>query len=297
MKVPRTVRLGVTALLLSILFSPHRLNAETCLPPPDGLIAWWSFDEADGTIAQDLAGNHPGVYFGAPSPSGGKVGGARRFDGSDDFVAAGDSDLWAFGHRDFTIELWARFAEPPGGSLGHPGAIFLGNDEGPSNRRKWFFALGGGFLSFHINAPELGPKFFPLAPFEPVADRWYHLALTRNGSLYTIFIDGVAVASSDQPYEVPDAAASLSIGQAESLGFLNGLLDEISIYDRALSQKEVQALVAAGAAGKCTARSGPTLYGPSPYLSAADSPFAGLSLGYYLLEDFEDGQLNTPGVA
>jgi hypothetical protein len=45
------------------------------------------------------------------------------------------------------------------------------------------------------------------------------------------------------------------------------------------------------------ASAGPTFYGPSPYLSPADSPFAGLSFEYEFREDFEDGQLNTPGVS
>ncbi len=40
----------------------------------------------------------------------------------------------------------------------------------------------------------------------------------------------------------------------------------------------------------------PMLYGPTPYLSAADSPFTGTGLSYFFLEDFEDGALNTPGV-
>ncbi len=39
-----------------------------------------------------------------------------------------------------------------------------------------------------------------------------------------------------------------------------------------------------------------TLYGATPYLSAADSPFDGSGLAYFYLEDFEDGLLNTPGV-
>src|ERR1044071_2699341 len=50
-------------------------------------------------------------------------------------------------------------------------------------------------------------------------------------------------------------------------------------------------------AGKSTTPAGPVFSGPSSYLSSADSPFAGLAFEYYFLEDFEDGQLNTPGVS
>ena len=54
---------------------------------------------------------------------------------------------------------------------------------------------------------------------------------------------------------------------------------------------------AEGSAGKSTSPAGPVLYGPSPYLSPTNSPFDGLSFEYYFREDFEDGQLNTPGVS
>jgi hypothetical protein len=97
------------------------------------------------------------------------VRGALRFNGSN-FVAVPDNDLWAFGAKDFTIELWANFDQPGSGSVGEPGDIFIGNDEGPGFRNKWFFALGGGFLNFHINSPTIGPKFFPLVPFSPAAN-------------------------------------------------------------------------------------------------------------------------------
>ena len=56
-------------------------------------------------------------------------GQAFSFDGFDDFVQVPDNDLWAFGSNDFTIDLWANFNSNPGGTVGNPGAIFIGNDE------------------------------------------------------------------------------------------------------------------------------------------------------------------------
>jgi len=91
--------------------------AQTCVQPPSGIIAWWPLDETSGTIAADIGGSHPGVYSGGPTPAPGKVGGALRFDGVDDFVGVGDSDQWAFGTGDFTIELWANFDAPGSGDL------------------------------------------------------------------------------------------------------------------------------------------------------------------------------------
>ena len=41
---------------------------QTCVPPPQGIIAWWPFDETTGTIANDIAGEHPGAWFDGPAP-------------------------------------------------------------------------------------------------------------------------------------------------------------------------------------------------------------------------------------
>ncbi|HVT16972.1 MAG TPA: LamG-like jellyroll fold domain-containing protein [Thermoanaerobaculia bacterium] len=229
--------------------------AQPCVPAPAGILAWWPLDEGSGTIANDIAGFHPAAYFGAPQPAAGEIGGALRLNGTSDFLAAAKSDLWAFGNRDFTIELWANFDAPVGGDLHHPGAIFIGNDGGPGGFAKWFFAIGGGYLNFHINGPALGSKFFPLVPFSPQVGRWYHLGVTRNGALYTMYIDGAPAGSAVNRDTIPDPAAPLTIGQAESLGFVHGRLDEVTVYDRALTQAEMKAVFAAGSAGKCRAAS------------------------------------------
>jgi hypothetical protein len=183
--------------------------AQTCIQPPPGIIAWWPFDETSGTAAQDRVGNHTGAYANNPTLAAGLVGGSLRFNGSN-YVAVADSDQWAFGTGNFTIELWANFDAPGGGSIGHPGDIFIGNDEGPGTRNKWFFALGGGFLNFHINGPSVGSNFFPLVPFSPNVGQWYHLAITRDGSVYTIFVDGIPRGSATDTRLIPDANAPVN---------------------------------------------------------------------------------------
>lgn len=245
--ITRALAYAATLLLLA---TGTPAVAQSCVPPPPGILAWWPLDETSGTVAQDIAGNHPAAYFGAVASGPGMVGAALHFSGG--FLAAADSDSWAFGARGFTIELWASFDGPVGGSVDHPGAIFIGNDEGPGGLAKWFFAVGGGDLNFHINGPAVPPpKFLPLVPFSPQPGRWYHLAVTRDGALYTLFVDGAPAGSAVNGISIPDPSAPLTIGQAESLGFLRGRLDEITVYNRALTPAEIQAIASAGGAGKC----------------------------------------------
>jgi len=227
------------------------VNAQDCIDPPVGGIAWWPMDEETGTNVDDIIGSNPGVHVNGPTIVEGINGNALQFDGSNDYVGVPDNDLWSFGANDFTVELWANFDHPGGGTLAHPGDIFIGNDEGAYNTRKWWFGFGGGYLHFHINGPGIGPQWFPRAPFAPVVGQWYHLAVTRRGDTYTVFIDGVAADSAVNTVTLLNPNAPLTIGQAEWLGFMSGRLDEITVYHRALSREELAAIYAAGGAGKC----------------------------------------------
>src|SRR6185437_7055465 len=227
-------------------------TSTNCVQPAPGAISWWPLDETTGSVAADRIGDHPGAYADGPVPAPGKVRGALRFDGSN-YVAVADSDQWAFGTNDFTIDLWANWDVPGSGSIGEPGDIFIGSDEGPGLRNKWFFALGGGVLDFTVYNVASPPSNFFLvrAPFSPVVGQWYHLAVTKRGTLFTIFVNGIAVGSEISNSPIANANAPLTIGQAENIGFMNGRLDEVSISNRALTQEELKAIYDAGSAGKC----------------------------------------------
>ncbi len=243
----------VSLLTIFVLASPVLAESESaCVPVSSAIVAWWPFDENNGTIAQDIIGNNDGVYVNGPQQVQGLVGNALHFvNANQQYAGAPDSDLWAFGDKNFTIEFWANFDWNGGGTTSHPGDIFIGNDEGPFERNKWFVSLGQGFVNFVINSPTIGPQFFPYAPLRPTIGQWYHIAVTRAGNNYTIYINGTPSASALNNNFIPNPNAPLTIGQAEGLGYMHGSLDEMSIYHKALSEQELQAIVAAGPAGKC----------------------------------------------
>jgi uncharacterized repeat protein (TIGR01451 family) len=237
---------------LSIGRTP-KASAQTCVPPPAGIVAWWPFDETSGTTAADVVGNNSATYINGVQSAPGMVGASVLLNGSGAYLGVPDSDLWAFGTTDFTIEFWANFAAPPGSDYGHPSCVFISNDQGSGDEPKWFFAAFSGNLEFHVNGPSLGPIFSPIVPFSPQVGQWYHLAVTRSGTNYSIFADGNLLGSGPNAADIPTPSAPLTIGQSGEPfgGFMNGRLDEMTIYNRALTQAELQAIVAAGSAGKC----------------------------------------------
>lgn len=223
-----------------------------CAPEPGGVAAWWA---AEQTGADSVGGSPFETKNGADFVPG-KVGHALQLDGVDDFAEVPDSAKWDFGTNDFSIELWANFRSLRASIPGNPAAVFVASDEGSGGLNKWLFSLGGGVLNFHINSPTLGPKFIAQAPFAPELNQWYHLALTRRTNFHEIFVNGVRIGSELNADAVPNADAPLTIGQAEGLGHMDGWIDELSIYGRALEGVEIQRILAADYAGKCSGDDG-----------------------------------------
>src|SRR5262249_33871472 len=82
---------------------------------------------------------------------------------------------------------------------------------------------------------------------------WQHVAVTVDGSVITFYVDGRMVSQAMQPIALTFNTFPFQIGSAAPAygNRFNGIIDELSVYDRALTAQEVQAIVAAGGAGKC----------------------------------------------
>ena len=73
----------------------------------DGLVAWWKFDETNGSKAYDSSGNgHDGNLSGGPTWATGKIGGALSFDGGDDYVV---TDVTT--GLDFSVSTWVKTSD------------------------------------------------------------------------------------------------------------------------------------------------------------------------------------------
>lgn len=191
---------------------------------------WWSGDNTALDLVNGAQGNlQNGAGYGA-----GVVGQSFSFDGASQNLTVPNSQDWTLGSCDFSISLWAK------ANVAAQLAPFISHDEGPGDANKWIFWVDWGGLTFHINSPTLGPiNVVAYNPFTLAPGVWYHFAVTRKGSLYVLYVNGLPVASGTDTHAVPAASAPLMIGQAEAFPF-NGLIDEVKIYNRALSAAEVR---------------------------------------------------------
>jgi uncharacterized protein (TIGR03437 family) len=223
-------------------------------------------------LAADIAGRRPGTLIGRPLRAQGVAGGSVRFS-EGKYVSVAQSPFWSIGAGDRTIEMWALFEKEVGGSIPRPGAVLLAHSEATANRNRWLVALGGGKLYFQVSGPGFGSRFLPLVDFTPESGRWYHLALTKERTTYKIFVNGLLAGSTEDSTRLPDTSAPLFLGQAAQIGFLDGRLDELAVYDRALAEADILAIYNSGQAGKCKAL--PAQLGVLPRTVAFDVISAG----------------------
>lgn len=203
----------------------------------DGLVAYYPFNGN----ANDASGNgHNGTVNGASlvSDRSGTPDAAYSFNGSS-FISIPDADAFTFGSDSFTIATWMQFS-----SLGS--YYMMGHDEGAGERNKWIFWPHSSGVIFHVNSPS-GAGFLPISynDWNPTVDTWYHLAVTRDGNNYSIYIDGQEVATSTDARSIPNPNAPLLLGDAEGQHperNFRGLMDDVRLYSRALSESEIQEL-------------------------------------------------------
>lgn len=216
--------------------------------------AWWA---ADGDASDSVAARDGALINGAGFDTG-VSGQAFRLDGANDYVEVPDDPLWTLGSGDFSLSVWANFDTVKSASLGQVANTLLGHDTGAGTTNKWIFFFDDapdgsntGNLAFHINGWSSGSVFLTSpSAFTVIPGAWHHFALTRDAatSTYAFYADGTLLGTRTDSRAIPDTTAPLTIGQAEGLGYFDGRLDEVRIYDLALSAAQVAALGGSGVA-------------------------------------------------
>jgi hypothetical protein len=145
-------------------------------------------------------------------------------DGNSDYVTVPDSDDWNFGTGDFTIDMWARIPSFPNNNLGLCGQYVDG-----SHRWAFYFDWqNAGTGVYKISFLEGVSIVLSTSNITFAVDTWYHLAVTRNGNAWNIYVNGVSLGSVTDTRTMPDIASALDIGYAVGVYF-NGYIDEVRI--------------------------------------------------------------------
>ena len=206
-----------------------------------GLVAAYSFDEGTGTTVADASGTgNTGTIANAIWTSTGKYGKALVFNGMNSWVTIPDAPSLDLTTGE-TLEAWVYpFTIPPlncsSTNCSWMDVIHKDSDryyiEASSNQSQEP-ETGGIFASGkHI---VFGPSILPV-------NAWTHLALTYDSTTIRFYVNGALVASSLESSEITTSTNPLFIGGDQTMGqFFNGLIDEVRVYQIALSQAQIQA--------------------------------------------------------
>lgn len=253
-KIPLLSLIIAAILLISVfaLAAPvqQARGAPRCTLPPDGLTSWWTFDETEDSVAADLAGENNGTIIGA-APAAGLVDGALQFDGYNDYVDI--NSVLVNNGSDFSYSVWVK----PIKISNNPGMFYMiiSQHRGAGNGA---YPLYLRFAPDRVGFQSGTNGTFAAHAYErlPVGE-WTHLAATADSSNFKLYINGVLKASAIRLDPTAGRLQSpFRIGNGLHLPYhfgFNGTIDEVALFNRSLSQSEVQAIYNAGSAGMCKA--------------------------------------------
>jgi hypothetical protein len=255
---------------MSLSFAPN--SAVACLPAPSGIVGWWP---GDGN-ANDIIGTNNGtLQGGATANAAGTVDSCFSFDGTNGYVQVPDSSVLE--PSNLTVEAWVKFS-----SLETYGVGQNGNQINPGHQYIVFKQnnISGVYQNFGI-AYGLGKDRYPNVPapytngdifYFNVMDSagnyvevdspiviatnvWYHVAGVRGPNYIQLYVNGQLQGqvgtTGPQDYSGSWPLYFGTTGQSFWDGKLNGMLDEVSFYNRPLASNEIASIYNAGAAGKC----------------------------------------------
>jgi hypothetical protein len=220
-----------------------------------GLVSHWCFDEGAGAMTRDRVGERHAVLVHGPLWTAGHEGGALSFDGVEAYVRAGSADPAT---NDLTIAAWVLWRGPNSG----PQIIVAKRDAWSPTDMRWELSLSQAGRVVFGSADSLA-RFGCTLP----TGTWVHVAAVLAGDSAAFYVNGAKAANGSAALGA-GTRARLTIGgtgEQRERGSFNGTIDDLQIYNRALTAVEIAALCP-GAAGSSplytAAGSGPLAASP-----------------------------------
>ena len=215
----------------------------SCVAPPSDLVSWWPLDGN----ANDIIGGNNGTLVGVTFAAG-KVGQAASFtrvsETMGDYLFGPDAGFPS-GASPRTVDLWARITQLHFGS----GGSFFCYGSAAVTRNFCVFEVPVGtntFIAFVSRFDDIIPATGPILN----DGEWHHVAMVYDGANMLAYVDGDLVWNVEKL--INTALGGFRIGNSRwGTNHLGGLIDEVQIFERALTAEEIKSIFNAGSAGKC----------------------------------------------
>ncbi len=204
--------------------------------PPSGLVAHYRLNETSGTVASDAAGSYSGTLRNGAAWAPGRYAGGVSFDGINDYISLPAINASGSG---FTVAMWVRTS-----SFRPSDQQFLSKATGTSEQQHdWMLGLSSGRrLRFRLKSNGVTTTLTAYSGDLP-QDTWYHATATYDGTRMRLYVNGVEVGSTSKSGAVAmNANVPVNLGRnPDGARYMNGVLDDVRIYNRALTPAEIGA--------------------------------------------------------
>jgi len=245
-------------LVLLLLFPLASHAVATPIPPPSGLVSWWP---GDGNGA-DIVGGQTVTAQGSATFGPAKVGQGFRMVSAGDAFHAPDSPIWH--NQQFTVDAWVNATAATGGGardqIGGIVVVKVLNDfphSFPFNSWLLTYQPANGQFAAQIAPNVVTGAFseFVSSPTGFTAGQPHFVAMTYDAATLRLYVDGTLQSQKNIAGPIPYSDRRLGIGGHAFGNFpfdrtLIGTVDEVEIFNRALSASEIQSLFSAGSDGK-----------------------------------------------
>ena len=209
-----------------------------------GLHVRFSFEGAPTIGVSDSISGFPGTCLGTcPTPVPGHSGQGYQFNGTSECI-----DIPDHGQLDparFTLTVWAMQAKD--GAV-TPALTHIAKQIGTGTNDSWELEAGPNFTEGLFTSDGTSFPMVYTAANAIEVGRWYHLAGSWDGETIRVYVDGVpagaSVPSSPVVYDASDARIGCDSDNGTITQYFSGVLDEVELYDRALSDDEIALLAA-----------------------------------------------------
>ncbi|MDD4062224.1 MAG: LamG domain-containing protein [Candidatus Pacebacteria bacterium] len=201
----------------------------------DGLVGHWKFDEGSGTTAYDASGNeNHGTLFNGPTWVDGKMGEALDFDGDNDYIDLGDVKIPS-NLTEVSLGAWVKTP------------ISSGHHRVFSKEGVLYVGIYGENISFYSGSGSNWIDIWTGGNFGTISENeWTHITWVKNGTTYKAYKNGNLTGTETGSLDtLGDNTENDVFGQVlpgSTTQSWEGLIDDVRIYNRALSAEEIQDL-------------------------------------------------------
>ncbi|OGH14905.1 MAG: hypothetical protein A2687_04640 [Candidatus Levybacteria bacterium RIFCSPHIGHO2_01_FULL_38_26] len=232
MSFAKKILLSATVLSVVLLIGSISTFSPSVVASAPGIVGEYGLDENSGTVINDSSGNsNNGTAQNGPVWSAGKYGSALHFDGVNDHISIPNSP--SLNPTNITVSAWIN------STASTADGIIV--NKGPSHYQLRIVS-GTTFrvvIDTDVGFTQLNSSF----NFSP--NTWYHIAGTYDGSTVKAYVNGTQINSGALTGNIESGSDILEIGArftdtSTPLNFFKGYIDEVRVYNRALTLSEIQ---------------------------------------------------------